>query len=90
MNFDAFPSWEKEFERQQNEKAENRRLFMIQKFNETYPELNFGDLQKQRDGVFTNDRSTHYRHKITEQVYSWEYGNLYWYKSQRPLTGLFN
>ena len=90
MNFDEFPSWEKEFERQQNEKAVNRRLFMIQKFNETYPELKFSDLEEQRDDIYTNDRSTHYRHKITRQVYSWEYGDLYWYKSQLNLDDLFN
>lgn len=41
------------------------------KFNETFPDINFDDLQKQTNRITTNDGSTHYKHKYNGNIYSY-------------------
>lgn len=90
MNYsEAFLGWQNEAKGIEDEQFKKSEQFMIQKFEETYPGILFCDLEKQRKGVYTDDHSQHYRHKNTRQVYSWEYGSLYWYMPKSSLDRLF-
>lgn len=53
-------------------------LLCKKKFSERFPNISFEVLQRQNDNIRTYDTWTHYKHKITNQIYSWNYGNNKW------------
>ncbi len=42
-------------------------------FEEKYPDLSFCDLKKQNDYYSNDDNCIYYKHKVTNNIYSWNY-----------------
>lgn len=65
---------------------------IIKIFNETFYDLSFDDLKRQRNNILTDDSCIHYLHK-NNQIYSWNYNKKEWIqfdiKYQYKLFDLF-
>lgn len=94
---DQFPSWEKEYNKLQNEKNKNEKekekQFRMTKFSKTYPKLSFNDLKIQNDNYSTDDDCIHYKNVINNQIYSWNLTDNEWEQHdinyQNELSDLF-
>jgi hypothetical protein len=94
---DTFPSWEKEYNKQQiklqNEKNEKEKQFRMTEFSKTYPKLSFNDLKIQNDNYSTDDGCIHYKNVINNQIYSWNFEENEWEEHdidyQNELSDLF-
>lgn len=79
---DQFPSWEKEYNKLQNEKKiakdEQDKQFRMVEFQKAYPTLSFNDLKLQNDNYSTDDGCVHYKHVINSRIYSWNYMENEW------------
>jgi hypothetical protein len=47
-------------------------------FNEKFPNLSFCDLKKLNDYTSTDDGCIYYKHKLTNNIYSWNYITKRW------------
>lgn len=76
-----------------NDEQEKRMIKMSNKFTEQYPTLNFKDLQKQSNLYSTDDGCIHYKHLLTNKIYSWNFTEDEWeehsVKYQSSLLDLF-
>jgi len=94
---DQFPSWEKEYNKLQNEKNKNKdekeKQFRMTEFQKAYPKLSFNDLKIQNNNCFTDDGCIHYKNVINTQIYSWNFIENEWEKHsvnyQNELSNLF-
>jgi hypothetical protein len=95
---DQFPSWEKEYNKLQNEKKKNKdekeKQFRMTEFSKAYPKLSFNDLTIQNDNYSTDDECIHYINVINNHIYSWNYIENKWEEHsvnyQNELSDLFN
>lgn len=95
---DQFPSWEKVYNKLQNEKKKNKdekeKQFRMTEFSKAYPKLSFNDLKIQNNNHSTNDGCIHYKNVINNNIYSWKYNENKWVehseKYQKRLYWLFN
>ena len=72
----------------QNKKQENKEMLQMKKcFSKQYPTLSFDDLQKQNDTYSTDDGCIHYKHKINNTIYSWNYIENKWKKHNENYQG---
>jgi len=92
-----FPSWEKEYNKLQNEKKKNKdekeKQFRMTEFQKAYPKLSFNDLKIQNDNYSIDDGCVHYKHVINNQIYSWNFIENEWEEHsvnyQNELSDLF-
>lgn len=94
---DQFPSWEKEYNKLQNEKNKNKdekeKQFRMTEFQKAYPKLSFNDLKIQNNNYSTDDGCVHYKNVINNQIYSWNFIENEWEEHsvnyQNELSDLF-
>ncbi len=92
---DKFPSWEKEYNKLQNEKNkdEKEKQFRMTEFLKAYPKVSFNDLKIQNNNILTDDGCIYYKNVINNQIYSWNYIENKWeehsVKYQNELFDLF-
>lgn len=72
---------EEQHQLEQNRRREAKERSLIVAFKKKFPDLNFEDLQKQVDHISTDDGCTHYYHKHSKLLYSWDYMTNKWYES---------
>lgn len=68
------------YKQEQEKKKADEENKMIQLFNNTF-DITFDRLQEQRANIRTDDASTHYLDKETNDIYSYNYHNKSWYKN---------
>jgi hypothetical protein len=74
---DAFPSFEKEFQKEQEKEKKKGDDYRIEQFRVKYPDLDSTKLVQLK--VFTDDGCSHYKHTENNKVYSWyRYSNPHW------------
>jgi hypothetical protein len=88
MNFNntefnkIFPNFEKQFQEEMlktiKQKEKQEFIFLKNKFITQYPNISFHLLQKQNDNYSTNDECIHYKHNISNKIYSWNYIEKVW------------
>lgn len=82
FDHENFPSWEKQYNLQQDEKniITEEKLIALQKAQllETYPNIKWSQLKKQNDYYETDDGCTHYKDTVTGQIFSWDFMEDKW------------
>lgn len=82
MEQSVYLNWEQRYYLEQQHKyleQQNRLEIKIKTFFEQkYPELSFADLQRQNNRWRTDDNCTHYKHNLTDKIFSWNDYNNEW------------
>jgi len=88
-----FPSFEKEYYRIENQQLKDAETYRKNMFHLQHPFVRWGNLQSQSDTIMTDDGCIHYRHKITNKIYSWNFSSNKWIQTkkgyQNSLLSLF-
>lgn len=93
-----FPSFEKQFRAQEAEDIkgvkEVLKNIQITKLANSYPNVSWNNLQRQREDMMTDDACTHYLDKTNGLVYSWNFSDEEWIQHsedyQKSLLKFFN
>ncbi len=84
-----FPSTIKRLEAENERASANEQAECVLKFCAKYTPLTWSFLVRQRKDVMTDDGCTHYRHRVTGEIYSWNYLTKEW-TSREPQPRLNN
>ncbi len=57
---------------------EKEQTIIKNNFIKQYPNLSFYDLEKQNNNYSTDDGCIHYKHKLTNKIYSWNFIDNEW------------
>lgn len=78
----TYLTWEQRYNLEQNNKQkeadEKHNIKIKNSFIKQFPDLSFDDLQKQNNIYLTEDGCTHYKHKTTNQIFSWNIVHEIW------------
>lgn len=67
------------YELEQQQKQLNNEKIKEELFSKEYSNIPFNRLQKQKENVRTDDGAVHYFDKETETIFSYNFGQKFWY-----------